>query len=80
MDRSGKYFASLLYEFPASESQAAGKDMEGLEVLGIDFAMRGMAVFSDGSRAEYPMYYRKAQERLAREQRKLSCWHAAMKR
>ena len=72
MDPSGKYFASLLYEFPASESQAAGKDMEGPEVLGIDFAMRGMAVFSDGSRAEYPMYYRKAQERLAREQRKLS--------
>ena len=35
-------------------------------------SLRGMAVFSDGSRAEYPMYYRKAQERLAREQRKLS--------
>ena len=63
---------AVMYEFPASESQAAGKDMEGPEVLGIDFAMRGMAVFSDGSRAEYPMYYRKAQERLAREQRKLS--------
>ena len=72
MDCSGKYYASLLYEFPASESQAAGKYREGMEVLGIDFAMRGMAVFSDGSRAEYPMYYRKAQERLAREQRKLS--------
>ena len=32
----------------------------------------GMAVFSDGSRAGYPMYYRKAQERISREQRKLS--------
>ena len=72
MDCSGKYYASLLYEFPASESQAAGKYREGMEVLGIDFAMRGMAVFSDGSSAEYPMYYRKSQERLAREQRKLS--------
>ena len=72
MDRSGKYFASLLYEYPASENQAAGKDRKEADILGIDFAMRGMAVFSDGSRAEYPMYYRKAQERLAREQRKLS--------
>ena len=72
MDRSGKYYASLLYEYPASESQAAGKSSKEAEILGIDFAMRGMAVFSDGSRAEYPMYYRKAQERLAREQRKLS--------
>ena len=72
MDRSGKYYVSLLYEYPASESQTAGKDSRYMEVLGIDFAMQGMAVFSDGSRAEYPMYYRKAQERLAREQRKLS--------
>ena len=70
--RSGKYYASLLYEYTASEDQAAGKDRKEAEILGIDFAMRGMAVFSDGSRAEYPMYYRKAQERLAREQRKLS--------
>lgn len=72
MDRSGKYYASLLYEHTASESQAAAKDAEGMKILGIDFAMQGMAVFSDGSRAEYPMYYRKAQARLAREQRRLS--------
>ena len=72
MDRSGKYYVSLLYEYPASESQTAGKESRDMDVLGIDFAMQGMAVFSDGSRAEYPMYYRKAQERLAREQRKLS--------
>ena len=31
-----------------------------------------MGVFSDGTKAEYPGYYRKAQEKLAREQRKLS--------
>ena len=81
MEPSGKYYAALLYEYPASESQAGRKNMADRErtgaerepdVLGIDFAMQGMAVFSDGSRAEYPMYYRKAQERIAREQRKLS--------
>ena len=34
--------------------------------------MDGLAVFSDGSRAAYPKYYRRAEERLAREQRRLS--------
>jgi putative transposase len=81
MDPSGKYYASLLYEPPASENQTAREntvdaghpqEARGQEILGIDFAMRGMAVFSDGSRAEYPMYYREAQDRLARERRKLS--------
>ena len=40
--------------------------------LGIDFAMQGMCVFSTGERAGYPMFYRKAEKKLAREQRKLS--------
>ena len=34
--------------------------------------MNGMAVFSDGTKADYPGFYRKAQERLSGEQRKLS--------
>ena len=81
MEPSGKYYAALLYEYPVSENQAGGKNMAAREragtggtpdVLGIDFAMQGMAVFSDGSRAGYPMYYRKAQKRISREQRKLS--------
>ena len=81
MEPSGKYYAALLYEYPVSENQAGGKNMAAREragtggtpdVLGIDFAMQGMAVFSDGSRAGYPMYYGKAQERISREQRKLS--------
>ena len=69
---SGKYYASLLYEIPDRENQAVRKNSEGLEILGIDFAMQGMAVFSDGTRCGYPGYYKKAQKRLARQQRKLS--------
>ena len=72
MENSGKYYASLLYEYEASENQAAEKDGDVKEILGIDFAMQGMAVFSDGSKAEYPMYYRKAEKELAKEQRKLA--------
>ena len=40
--------------------------------LGMDFAMHGMCVFSPGERAGYPMFYRNAEKKLAREQRKLS--------
>ena len=68
---SGKYFASLLYEQDVRENQTA-VHVRPEKVLGIDFAMAGLGVFSDGTRAEYPMYYRKAEKRLAREQRKLS--------
>ena len=74
MEASGKYYASLLFEYPVCENQASGRNnrADEINILGIDFAMRGLAVFSDGSRAEYPGYYRSAEQRLAREQRKLS--------
>lgn len=68
---TGKYYASLLYEVPESESQAEGEQREK-RYLGIDYAMDGLAVMSDGTRAEYPKYFRQAEEKLSREQRKLS--------
>ena len=55
-----------------SVNQAEKRKEAEQEVLGIDYAMSGMAVFSDGTRCEYPGYFRKAMVRLAREQRKLS--------
>ena len=68
---SGKYYASLLYEVPESENQAEGT-VKDKRYLGIDYAMDGLAVMSDGTRAEYPKYYRQAEAKLAREQRKMS--------
>ena len=65
---SGKYFASLLF---CSENQAAEK-RPAEKFIGIDFAMQGMCVFSTVERAEYPMFYRNTEKKLAREQRKLS--------
>ena len=64
----GKYFASLLF---CCENQTAEKRPAG-KFIGIDFAMQGMCVFSTGKRAEYPMFYRNTEKKLAREQRKLS--------
>ena len=69
---TGKYFASVLYEYPDCENQAVSISAENAKILGIDFAMNGMAVFSDGTKADYPGFYRKAQARLSGEQRKLS--------
>ena len=65
---SGKYFASLLFY---CENQTAEKG-PAEKFIGIDFAMQGMCVFSTNERAKYPMFYRHAEKKLAREQRKLS--------
>ena len=64
----GKYFASFLF---CCENQTAEK-RPAEKFIGIDFAMQGMCVFSTGKRAEYPMFYRNTEKKLAREQRKLS--------
>ena len=64
----GKYFASFLF---FCENQTAEK-RPAEKFIGIDFAMQGMCVFSTGKRAEYPMFYRNTEKKLAREQRKLS--------
>ena len=71
-EATGKYYASLLCELPDPESQRESVPASEANILGIDYAMHGMGVFSDGSRANYPGYLRATQEKLAREQRKLS--------
>ena len=47
MEPSGKYYASLLYEKSDCENQAEEFDYEDAKILGIDYAMHGMAVFSE---------------------------------
>ena len=42
-----KILASLLYEGYSCENQAAGPDYSTAKILGIDYAMQGMAVFSE---------------------------------
>ena len=64
---SEKYYISILVE---CDSQVL--DIIPKTFIGLDFAMHGLYVASDGSSAEYPQYYRLAQKKLARAQRKLS--------
>ena len=72
MEPSGKYFACLLYEGYSCENQVADKDYSNAKILGIDYAMQGMAVFSEEIELEKAGFFRKNEKRLAREQRKLS--------
>jgi len=64
---SGKYFAALLYDIAVcSETKVPDN------AIGLDFSMNKLYVASDGTSAEYPQFYRKAEQRLAKHQRVLS--------
>ena len=67
--RSGKYFVSLLYEFE--------KDIQPIKPtketsLGLAYSSHDFYVDSNGDVANYPRFYRQSEEKLAKEQRKLS--------
>lgn len=64
---SGKYYASVLFEY---ENQVQEQELN--EFLGLDFSMHELYKDSNGNEPAYPRYYRQAERRLKREQRKLS--------
>lgn len=64
---SGKYYASILFEY---ENQVPKTEL--LNFLGLDFSMHELYRDSNGNEPCYPRYYRQAEKRLKREQRKLS--------
>ncbi|MDI3092373.1 transposase [Priestia megaterium] len=64
---SGKYYISVLTEY---EKEIERKELE--KVVGLDFAMDGLFVDSEGRKANYPKFYRQSLDKLAKEQRKLS--------
>lgn len=67
--RTGKYFISLLYEFEKDiQPVAATKEKS----LGLDYSSHDFYVDSNGDAANYPRFYRRAEAKLAKEQRKLS--------
>lgn len=67
MTASEKYYISILTEY---EKQIEIKKIEN--VVGLDFAMDGLYVDSEGKKANYPKFYRQMLDKLAQEQRKLS--------
>ena len=66
---SGKYYASLLYEFYVEEPKPV-LDLENS--LGLDYSSPNFYVDNQGIKANYPKFFRKYEAKLAFEQRKLS--------
>ena len=63
----GKYYASVLFEY---ENQV--QEQKPKTFLGLDFSMRELYMDSNGNEPGYPRYYRQAEKKLVKEQRKLS--------
>ena len=68
---SGKYYASVLYEY---ENQVI-KQNDAEKTIGLDFAMDGLYVNSEGYCAKMPRFLRQSEKRLKKLQRKLSKMH-----
>jgi putative transposase len=64
---SGRYIVSVLYEYKEHI-----EPVEIQNVIGLDFSMKELYISSDGQHGDYPRYYRRAQDKLARMQRTLS--------
>ena len=64
---SGKYFVSVLTEYENQILEFIPKTFAGL-----DFAMHGLFVDSDGRSAEYPNFFRQNEKKLARLCRRFS--------
>ena len=64
---SGKYHASLLYEYEEEIPTVEPKIF-----VGLDYSMKELVVTSDGLEAGYPRYYRSSLEKLKKAQKKLS--------
>ena len=64
---SGNYYASVLFWY---ENQVQQTQLQTF--LGLDFSMHELYKDSNGNEPQYPRYYRQAEKKLKREQRKLS--------
>ena len=66
---SGKYYVSLLYEYQTIKPDY---EIDPSKAVGLDMSMPNFYVSSREGRVDTPHAYRKMEDRLAKEQRKLS--------
>lgn len=71
-EKAGKYYASVLVEYECDFSEQSIEGITLEDCIGLDYSSPHFYVDSNGDTAGYPQYYRKSEERLAREQRRLS--------
>ena len=65
--KTNKFFAAINFEY-----EKEIKQVEPKTYIGLDFAMADFFVDSEGNKGNYPKFFRNSQEKLAREQRRLS--------
>lgn len=68
-DPSGKYYVSILTEY---EADIPKRILDTNKSIGLDYSSPHFYVDSQGIEADMPHFYRKAEKRIAKEQRKLS--------
>lgn len=68
-DPSGKYYVSILTEYEANIPE---RTLDTSKALGLDYSSPHFYVDSQGVEADMPHFYRRAEQRLTMEQRKLS--------
>ena len=66
---TGKYYISILVEFE-QEIKTITPTVE--TVLGLDYSSKALYIDSEANSADYPRFYRQAEEKLKKAQRKLS--------
>lgn len=70
-DSRGKYYISFTVEYEA-EIELIDLTSKDINILGLDYAQKDFYVDSNGTKAKYPKFYRKMEEKLIKEQRILS--------
>ncbi|BBB90159.1 MAG TPA: RNA-guided endonuclease TnpB family protein [Methylomusa anaerophila] len=66
---TGKYYIAILVEYETKIKPVTPKPET---VLGLDYSSKSLFVDSQANNADYPKFYRKAEEKLRKAQRKLS--------
>lgn len=67
MEPDDKFYVSVLYEYELQETEPVIKNH-----IGLDYKSDGLYVDSNGYYVDMPKFYRLSEEKLAKEQRKLS--------
>ena len=70
-ESDGKYYVSVLFEFDENKNENA-YIADNTNAIGLDYASDGLYVDSNGNVGMNHKYYRDSQDKLAKEQRKLS--------
>lgn len=68
---SGKHFVSCLFAI-SSRNAVLSDSIDRMKAIGLDYKSDGFYTSSEGNMLGSPKYYRKAQAKLAKEQRRLS--------